>query len=240
MPAQHMKAPEQAREDTSPAKIDVTSKSPVGDISVVTLLDQLTAVVNLLAQGRACPSIAPLLAGAGLVALPKPSGGIRPIAVGELLRRLTGKCLMQAVRPEARDHFWPAQAGVAVPGGAEAAVHGLRAWVSRHAASHDSVVVKVDFQNAFNTVSRDVVLHRPGTSFPLWPAGARGATSTPPTSSSETRSSSPTAESSKGIPWDPCSLRLLSIPWLQRFGPPPWTFRCSTWTMGCWLGPLMR
>ena len=30
MPAQHVKAaPEQAREDTSPAKIDVTSKSPV-------------------------------------------------------------------------------------------------------------------------------------------------------------------------------------------------------------------
>ena len=28
----------QAREDTSPAKIDVTSKSPVGDISVVTLI----------------------------------------------------------------------------------------------------------------------------------------------------------------------------------------------------------
>ena len=37
MPAQHMKAPEQAREDTSPAKI-VTSKSPVGDVSVVTLI----------------------------------------------------------------------------------------------------------------------------------------------------------------------------------------------------------
>ena len=37
MPAQHMKAPGQAREDTSPAKIDVTSKSPVGDISAVTL-----------------------------------------------------------------------------------------------------------------------------------------------------------------------------------------------------------
>jgi len=132
----------------------------------VGLLDQLTAVVNLLAQGRACPSIAPLLAGAGLVALPKPSGGIRPIAVGELLRRLTGKCLMQAVRPEARDHFWPAQAGVAVPGGAEAAVHGLRAWVSRHAASHDLVVVKVDFQNAFNTVSRDVVLQQARDKFP--------------------------------------------------------------------------
>ena len=38
MPVQHAKAPEQARGDTSPRKIDVTSKSPVGDISVVTLI----------------------------------------------------------------------------------------------------------------------------------------------------------------------------------------------------------
>ena len=35
---QHLKASEQAREDTSPRKINVTSKSPVGDISVVTLI----------------------------------------------------------------------------------------------------------------------------------------------------------------------------------------------------------
>ena len=43
MPAQHMKAPEQAKVKevkTLPPqqKIDVTSKSPVGDISVVTLI----------------------------------------------------------------------------------------------------------------------------------------------------------------------------------------------------------
>ena len=36
MPAQPVKASERAHEDTSPAKIDVTSKSPVGDISGVT------------------------------------------------------------------------------------------------------------------------------------------------------------------------------------------------------------
>ena len=38
MPAQHMKAPKQAQEDTSLANTDVTSKSPVGDIPVVTLI----------------------------------------------------------------------------------------------------------------------------------------------------------------------------------------------------------
>ena len=38
MLVQHSRAPEQALEDISPEKIDVTSKSPVGDISVVTLI----------------------------------------------------------------------------------------------------------------------------------------------------------------------------------------------------------
>ena len=35
---QHMKAPEQAQKKTSPRNINVTSKSSVGDISVVTLI----------------------------------------------------------------------------------------------------------------------------------------------------------------------------------------------------------
>lgn len=76
------------------------------------LMDQLTAVVNLLVQGHACSSIMPLLAGAGLVALPKPSKGVRPIAIGELLRRLTAKCLMHEVRADAKTYLWPAQVGL--------------------------------------------------------------------------------------------------------------------------------
>ena len=83
------------------------------------LHEHLAGLVNLLAQGQACPEIAPVLAGAGLVALPKPHGGVRPIAVGEVLRRLTGKCLMTLARDEARSFFWPVQLGVAVPAGVE-------------------------------------------------------------------------------------------------------------------------
>ena len=73
---------------------------------------------------------------------------------------------MHVVRAEARDYLWPAQAGVAVKGGAEAAVHALRAWVGRRAGFHDSVGVKIDFQNAFNTISRDTVLRETRELFP--------------------------------------------------------------------------
>ena len=136
-------------------------------------LSQLTAVVNLLAQGRAPEFLAPVLAGAGLVALPKPQGGVRPIAVGEILRRLTGKCLMGIVRNDAQFFFWPAQVGVAVPGGAEKAIHTVRAWHRRHQTSSDKVALKLDFANAFNTVRRDAVLSAIRDPFP---ALARWAT----------------------------------------------------------------
>lgn len=146
------------------------------------LLEQLTAVINLLVQGHACNSIMPLLAGAGLVALPKPSQGVRPIAIGELLRRLTAKCLTHEVRADAKAYLWPAQVGVAVKAGGEVAVHTLRAWVGRRAASDNSVVVKVDFRNAFNTVSRDVVLREVREHFPAlarWASWCYQAPSTP-------------------------------------------------------------
>lgn len=130
------------------------------------LLQQLCGVVSLLAQGHACPAVAPSLAGASLVALPKPAGGVRPIAVGEILRRLTAKCLMEAVRADARQHFAPAQLGVAIPGGAEAAVHTARAWYDRHQGQPGKVLVKLDFKNAFNLVSRQAVLDAVTARFP--------------------------------------------------------------------------
>ena len=86
------------------------------------------------------------------MALPKPNGGVRRIGVGELVRRLTGKSLMALVKEEARLHFWPAQVRVADKGGAEKAVHAVRAWTQLHAGSAQKVLVKLDFSNAFNCV----------------------------------------------------------------------------------------
>ena len=39
------------------------------------LVEQLSAVVNLLAGGQAADCVAPVMAGAALVAVPKPKGG---------------------------------------------------------------------------------------------------------------------------------------------------------------------
>ena len=59
----------------------------------------LHAFVNLLILGCAPMDVALFLAGGNLTALNKLTpGDIRPIAVGEVLRRLTGKCLCAAHR----------------------------------------------------------------------------------------------------------------------------------------------
>ena len=57
MPAQHVKASERAHEDTSPATIDVTSKSPIGDISVVTLIRTDTTLDHSRKAERVCTRV---------------------------------------------------------------------------------------------------------------------------------------------------------------------------------------
>ena len=102
---------------------------------------------------------------------------------------------MQAVQADARDYFWPAQVGVAVPAGAEAAVHTVRAWVARHAAATNKVVVKLDFRNAFNLVSREAVLRAARERFPALARWATWCYSAP----SQLQFGNATLQSSTGV-----------------------------------------
>ena len=118
----------------------------------------LCAVVQLLVRGEGPAELAPHIGGATLHALVKGADDVRPIAVGETLRRLTSKCLCAAFREPAREWLCPLQVGVAVPLGAEAAVHTARQWMQRRSGHATDVFLKVDFHNAFNTVDRAALL----------------------------------------------------------------------------------
>ena len=71
-------------------------------------------------------SIAPFLAGATLTALPKKVDGVCPVAVGEVCRRLTAKCLCHAYKEEASSYFFPLQIGVAQAMGTEVGLETAR------------------------------------------------------------------------------------------------------------------
>ena len=54
---------------------------------------------------------------------------MRPIAVREVLRHLTGKCLCSVTKIKASQFFHPHQYGVACPGGSEKIVHRLHSCI---------------------------------------------------------------------------------------------------------------
>ena len=92
---------------------------------------------------------------ARLVALEKENDDVRPIAIGDSLRRLLSRVVLRKVRSEADSCLAPTQLGVGYSGGAEAIFHAASSLLHRR---RDLCVVAVDLSNAFNSVNRDAVL----------------------------------------------------------------------------------
>ena len=109
-------APGPSRLRASHLKEAVLCPSPSRGTSV---LQAITDVINLLSSGCVPPEVIPHLCGANLLAVRKKSGGLRPIAVGEVLRRLTSKCISRVVNATARIALSPLQVGIGVPVGCE-------------------------------------------------------------------------------------------------------------------------
>jgi hypothetical protein len=122
------------------------------------------------AFGEAFSGAQPFLAGACLTALkkkPKTAGappGTRPVAAGEICRRLVAKAALGVIRERLDETFLPemslpkghfrGQFGVGAKCGTERVVHLARTVCNAHSADEDFVCVKVDATNAFNLVSR--------------------------------------------------------------------------------------
>ena len=70
------------------------------------------------------------------------------------------------VKDKAADFFDPFQRGVACAAGAEKIAHGLRDCVEENWHVEGFTVLKIDLVNAFNLVSRQVLLSECGTHFP--------------------------------------------------------------------------
>ena len=122
-------------------------------------IDAMVTFMNIIVFPGKVPSfVRDIFHGANLIALSKPDGGVRPIAVGCTLRRLAAKIIMHDSRDFCEKEFRPHQVGVGTPKGGEGAVHALRAYLADK-SSENKVVLKIDMENAFNTIRRDKILH---------------------------------------------------------------------------------
>ncbi|KAJ9447772.1 hypothetical protein DIPPA_31033, partial [Diplonema papillatum] len=114
----------------------------------------LVAVIARIATGSLPDEARPHGFGARLVALEKKDGGLRPIACGEVLRRMAAKILardksvVQAVKPILERC---GQTGVGMKSGADAMVCAMRCVGEAYRRDGQGRgILKVDLQNAFN------------------------------------------------------------------------------------------
>ena len=90
----------------------------------------VTDLTNLLLEGKTPPSVSGSLFGANLLAIRKNNGGIRPIAIGYVWRRLTAKVACSHVREVSITLLAPSrQLGFGISGGIEAAVRAARCYL---------------------------------------------------------------------------------------------------------------
>ena len=121
------------------------------------LVTSLCNFVDVVVAGEVPPCIRSTFFGANLFAFTKPGGGIRPIAVGLTLRRLVSKFVGHLTKDERSDSYGTVQLGIGTKNGAEAAGHVARALLEAE-SSPGTVLLKIDFSNAFNSIRWDTLL----------------------------------------------------------------------------------
>lgn len=123
------------------------------------LLSSLTKVVNLWLAGRRPQALSEYIASAPLMPLQKPDGGIRPIAVGTIWRRLVSKLAASSVGKEMAAYLGDFQFSVGVLCGGESILHSFNRLMELKGHMNDIFMLLIDFSNAFNLVDRTSLIN---------------------------------------------------------------------------------
>ena len=101
--------------------------------------------------------MAPYLAGASLIAIQKPAGGVRPVACGDAIRRLTSKLMLKRVLPLVSPKLLPTQLGISVPAATEIIFHRVASQIANSTDDQKTFLV-LDLKNAFNCIDRSCIM----------------------------------------------------------------------------------
>ena len=82
--------------------------------------------------------------------------GVRPIGIGEILRRIIGKAVIMSFKTDIQYAAGPLQTCAGLKSGIEASIHAMRQiWED----SDTEAILQVDADNAFNRLNREAALH---------------------------------------------------------------------------------
>ena len=139
----------------------------------------VTAFLRLLAdmirQGTA-PG-ADLLCASRLIGLEKPGGGVRPIAIGDLIYKVAMKAIL--ITSYRSEMLLPFQLGVNSPGGVEPAIFLLEEAILGPNSSDFQQLTSIDLANAFNSVDRASIAASVATYAPTFYKAAAWAYNSP-------------------------------------------------------------
>ena len=82
--------------------------------------------------------------------------GVRPIGIGEVVRRIIARATTTVLKPELVDSTAPLQTCAGLKGGIEASIHAMRRIFDE---PETEAILLVDASNAFNALNRKVALH---------------------------------------------------------------------------------
>jgi hypothetical protein len=117
--------------------------------------EALTIYLNLLLEGKAPAEIAPYIGSANLIPLLKADESIRPVAVGEILRRLLSSfCAQSIIAKKAKEHLGNSQQGIEKTNAIEIILVELNRIINDENIDPNTTVALIDFLNAFCEVKR--------------------------------------------------------------------------------------
>ena len=90
-----------------------------------------------------------------MIPLAKDIDGVRPIGIGEVLRRIVGKAITTVLQPDILTSTAPIQVCGGLHGGVEAAIHAMRRI---YEDPETEAVLLIDAENAFNSLNREAAL----------------------------------------------------------------------------------
>jgi hypothetical protein len=121
---------------------------------------QLCEAVANLARKLCCSVVNPTdikaFTAGRLIPLEKRPSGVRPIGIGEVLRRIVGKAATTVLKSDLVDSTAPIQVCAGLHGGVEAAIHAIRRMYND---PNTQAILLVDAENAFNSLNRNAALH---------------------------------------------------------------------------------
>ena len=119
------------------------------------LREQIALLARKLATTTVDPSAIEELIACNLIPHNK-KPGVRPIGVGETLRRIIGKAIGWVLKNDIQEAAGPLQLATGLESGAEAAIHAMKEIFED---DNCEAVILVDASNAFNSLNRQVALH---------------------------------------------------------------------------------